>query len=510
MNTAESMVREIRLSEILPSDILLAAEMDIVVSGIKQDSRKVVCGDVFIALKGARVDARELMPDVIAKGAKAILAEKGGMWQENAVIKGVPIVVIENLAARAGKIAACFYGHPAAKMTLIGITGTNGKTSCCQFIAQNLSELGKRCGVSGTLGAGLFGEDYTNSGDGPSTTPGAVDLQALYDTVLSRKAKAMVMEVSSHGLKQNRVNICEYDVAVFTNLSRDHLDYHGDMQAYGEAKRKLFTGAGLKAAIVNIDDVFSAVILNSLSRHVKAYTYSLTNPGADLHPLTLEFNPDGFAMDLSTPWGTANINAGLLGSFNASNLLASLATVLAVESQAKDFDFQKIIDAVVKTRPVRGRMELIGGEDVSVVVDYAHTPDGLLNALQALRQHFSGKISCVFGCGGDRDKSKRPLMAEIAERYADRLIITDDNPRLEPSQEIIRQILSGISKPDEVTVLSNRAAAIDRAIATASVGDVVLIAGKGHEEYQDVGGSRMAFSDVKQARLSLNRRFGGS
>ncbi|MGY8791943.1 MAG: Mur ligase family protein, partial [Pseudomonadales bacterium] len=310
-----------------------------------------------------------------------------------------------------------------------------------------------------------------------------------------------------HGIAQGRTEGLKFDGAIFTNLSRDHLDYHGGMTAYGEEKRKLFLSPHLEIAVVNMDDMFSAKILNSLAKNVKSFTYSLHNPKADVFPRALEFNRSGFSLDVVTPWGEGSFSSSLAGSFNVSNLFAVLTTVMATEADKPGFDFKNILEKVALVSPVRGRMEILTDHPVSVVVDYAHTPDGLKNALSALRQHYKGNIWCVFGCGGDRDKGKRPLMAEIAEKHANKIIITDDNPRTEASEAIITQILSGFSSNDEVVVESDRALAIDYAITHADEKDVVLIAGKGHEEYQDVGGNRMVFSDVKQARVSLNKRF---
>ena len=509
MNTAEIMARQMRLSDLLDGEVDIPDSMDVELTGIEMDSRRVETGDLFLAYQGATHDGRDFVDDVIASGANAVLVEADETWSEIGVREGVPIIPVEKLSTRIGKIAARFFDYPAAAFNLIGITGTNGKTSCCQFIGQCLSMLGYRCGISGTLGHGMYGEPYTYDEAGPGTTPDAINVQRIFEEARIRKADYMVMEVSSHGLSQKRVNVNEFDVAVFTNLSRDHLDYHGGMTAYGDEKRKLFMNPQLKVAVVNLDDIYSAKILNSLAKTVKCFTYSLHNPKADVFPRALEFKRSGFSLGVVTPWGEGNINSSLAGSFNVSNILAVLTTVMATEAEKPGFDFDRILENVAAVTPVKGRMEILGDHPVSVVVDYAHTPDGLKNALIALRQHCKGEIWCVFGCGGDRDKGKRPLMAEIAEQLASKLIITDDNPRNEDSAAIIKQILSGLSGEADVVVESDRAKAIDYAISNANEGDVVLIAGKGHEEYQDVGGNRMVFSDVKQARLSLNKRFPG-
>jgi len=509
MNTAEIMARKMRLSELLAEDINLADSMDVELTGIEMDSRRIEAGDVFLAYQGATNDGRHFVDEVIAKGASAVLVDADENWSEISVREGIPVIPVEKLATRIGKIAARFFDYPAAAFQLIGITGTNGKTSCCQFMGECLSKLGQTCGISGTLGYGIYGQPYTYDETGPGTTPDAINVQRIFEELRIQNIDTMVMEVSSHGLNQKRVNVNEFDVAVFTNLSRDHLDYHGGMTAYGDEKRKLFMNPQLKIAVINMDDIFSAKILNSLARSVKCFTYSLHNPKADVFPRALEFNSTGFSLEVVTPWGQGAFNSSLAGAFNVSNILAVLTTVVATEAGKPGFDFDHILKQVGSVSPVKGRMEILGDYPVSVVVDYAHTPDGLKNALLALRQHCKGDIWCVFGCGGDRDKGKRPLMAEAAEQLADKLIVTDDNPRTEASEQIINNILAGLSGSADVVVESDRGKAIDYAISHAKEGDVILVAGKGHEEYQDVGGNRMVFSDVKQARLSLNNRFAG-
>ncbi len=508
MNTAKSMSQQMTLGLLLESEIEIPEKFDLVLTGIEMDSRNIESGDLFIACKGANFDGRDFVFEVIEKGAAAVLVEKGELWQELSVENNVPIIPVENLASRISSIAAKFFNKPADHFSLIGITGTNGKTSVCQFIAQSVTDLKHICGTSGTLGYGIYAKDYLQAGAGSlGTTPNPIAVQRIFSEMLQQNADTMVMEVSSHGLKQGRVCINEFDIALFTNLTRDHLDYHHSMRAYGEEKLKLFRGSHLSAAVLNMDDLFSATILNNLSRKVKSYTYSLNNAQADVFPENIEFKRKGFQLEVSSPWGKGVMEIGLLGSFNVSNLLAVFTTVMALESQQANFDFKRVLSKVSAVSPVKGRMELIGDKPVSVVVDYAHTPDALKNALNALHEHFKGKIWCVFGCGGERDKGKRPMMARIAEELADELIVTDDNPRQETSVVIIEQILSGFSNKEKVLVESDRAKAIDFAIANATEGDVVLIAGKGHEEYQDIGAKRMMFSDVKQARLSLNQRF---
>ncbi len=508
MNTAQSMSEQMSLSLLLEGELKIPKKLDVVLTGIELDSRRIEAGDLFIACKGANFDGRDFVNEVVTKGAAAVLVEKGDLWQEISTVNNVPVVPVDKLACRLSKIAATFFANPARHLNLIGITGTNGKTSICQFLGQCFTSLGHVCGVSGTLGYGLFGQgNQQMSADSPGTTPDSIAVQRIFSELLKAKADTMVMEVSSHGLKQGRVCVDEFDIAIFTNLTRDHLDYHGSMHAYGEEKLKLFSGARLSTAVVNMDDLFSAVILKNLSKRVNSFTYSLRDRRADVFPENVAFTRHGFELDIVSPWGEGTLQTGLLGSFNISNLLAVLTTVLANEMPRGKFTFEELLKLVAGVQPVKGRMELIGEKSVAVVVDYAHTPDALKNALQALHEHYKGKICCVFGCGGERDPGKRPMMARIAERLADKVMVTDDNPRQESSEQIIQQILSGFSDSEKVRVESDRAKAIELAINEAEPGDVVLIAGKGHEEYQDVGGKRMLFSDVKQARVSLSKRF---
>lgn len=514
MNTAPIMYKKMTLRELLEGEVELDLGLDANLTGIELDSRQVAHGDLFLACRGATHDGRDFIDTAIDAGAAAVLVEATEVVeavepaQQTRRVRGVPVVAIAGLSGRIGEFAARFFDQPAAALWLVGITGTNGKTSTCDFIAQLYSLLGVRCGISGTLGYGIYGESLSKSDSGPGTTPDPITVQRSLEAVRFSGATTMAMEVSSHGLRQKRVRTRDFDVAVFTNLSRDHLDYHGSMESYGEAKQKLFKGCKLKVAVVNLDDLFSITMLNSLSRQVRSYTYSLNNRRASVYAERIVHHPHGLQIDIVSPWGQWSLECGLLGSFNAGNLLAALTTVMASEKDKANFDPAAIMAAASKIQPVPGRMEVIGQGPLKVVVDYAHSPDGLETALKALREHYEGRIWCVFGCGGNRDQGKRPLMAAIAEQYADQVVVTDDNPRQEASAAIIKDILSGFSEPARVHVESDRAQAIGYAVDHAKPGDLVLIAGKGHEEYQDVGGNRMVFSDVRQARLCLNRRFG--
>ena len=507
MNTAPIMYKKMTLRELLKDEVELAIGLDANLTGIELDSRQVAQGDLFLACRGAVHDGRDFIDTAIDSGAAAVLVEAGELAEQSRRVRGVPVIAIPGLSGRVGEFAARFFDEPGAALWLVGVTGTNGKTSICNFIAQIYSLLGVRCGISGTLGYGVYGESLSKSDSGPGTTPDPITVQRSLEAVRFSGATTMAMEVSSHGLRQKRVRTQDFDVAVFTNLSRDHLDYHGSMENYGEAKQKLFKGSKLRVAVVNLDDLFSTTMLNSLSRQVRSYTYSLNNQRASVYAERITHHPQGLQVDLVSPWGQWSLKCGLLGSFNAGNLLAALTAVMAGEADKATFEPEAIIAAASQVKPVPGRMEIIGQGPLRVVVDYAHSPDGLETALKTLREHYEGRLWCVFGCGGNRDKGKRPLMAAIAEQYADQVVVTDDNPRQEASTAIIKDILSGFSEPARVHVESDRAKAIGYAVDQAEPGDLVLIAGKGHEEYQDVGGDRMVFSDVRQARLCLNRRF---
>jgi UDP-N-acetylmuramoyl-L-alanyl-D-glutamate--2,6-diaminopimelate ligase len=508
MSAALKFNKSMLLSELLKEVYKLPPALERNLNGLELDSRKIEKGNLFLAYKGGTSDGRSFIKAAISNGAAAVLTEADADWSEPQELTSVPVIPIKHLPAILGRLAARFYGYPAQHMRVIGVTGTNGKTSCCQLAAQALTMLGYQCGVIGTLGYGAINSTLVLDDSGPTTTPDPIRMQEIFAELQSQECDSVVMEVTSHGLQQQRVNIDDFAVAVFTNLTRDHLDYHGTMQAYGEAKLKLFTGENLQVAVVNLDDPFSATLLDALATGVQRYTWSVHNPEADIYCSALGFSPAGLVLKVVSPWGNGTIHSSLLGSFNASNLLAVLSTLLACEAEKPDFSAPRIMATISKLQPIRGRMEVLQTHSITVVIDYAHTPDGLQNALSALREHFTSRICCVFGCGGDRDKGKRPLMGEIAARMADQVVLTDDNPRHEASAAIIQQILAGIQQQDTVVVEPDRAEAIAYAIATAQEGDVVLIAGKGHETYQDVNGHRIPFSDIELAQRCLEQRFG--
>lgn len=511
MNTAQKIVYTTSLEQLLSGIVTmpegLPAEFNVRVGGVKLDSRQVQSGDLFFACFGNNHDGRDFIDSAIDSGAAAVLAHADSRWQGVSLRHGVPVICVDDLAARVGVIAGRFFDEPSAAMTMIGVTGTNGKTSCTQFIAQVLSAMGRSCGVMGTLGYG-FPPELEES---VHTTPDPVFIQSGLASMRARGADAVAMEVSSQGLHQHRVSGVRFDVAVFTNLTRDHLDYHGSMEDYAQTKRRLFMTEGLSSAVVNMDDPFACRILNTLAPSVRSFTFSIGNRNADVHATSLQLTSRGYKARVHTPFGEGDISGTLLGRFNFSNVLAVLATLVATESVRPDFSLAALLEKVCELHPVSGRMQIVGeNSDITAVVDYAHTPDALKVALQALREHFHGQVWCVFGCGGNRDQGKRPLMAEVAEQYADTLIVTDDNPRTENADAIIRQIVLGVADTRKLTVERDRAAAIAMAISRASTGDVVLIAGKGHENYQDINGRKLAFSDVAQARLALQARMNSS
>ncbi|MEX0963622.1 MAG: UDP-N-acetylmuramoyl-L-alanyl-D-glutamate--2,6-diaminopimelate ligase [Pseudohongiellaceae bacterium] len=507
MNTAEQLNSNGGVLGLISGLVLLPdpvpQAVNVVATGIQMDSRLLCKGDLFLACFGRNHDAREYIEEAIGKGVAAVLAESGGQWQGIRIINEVAVIAVDSLSTKLSEIAARFYGHPSRRLSVIGITGTNGKTSCSQFIAQALANSGFSCGTIGTLGYGVYGALK----DTQLTTPDPVFTQMALAEMAQEGIDPVVMEVSSVGLHQKRVEAVKFDTAIFTNLSRDHLDYHESMEAYGNNKKKLFTSEGLSRAIINLDDPYALSVINAIAPSVDVCTYSIENSMATVHTESLSLNRNGFKARVVTPMGVGTVEGRLFGFFNVSNLLAVIAALINYLPKKVDLNIEQLCTLVSSLSSVDGRMEIIGDcEQVTAVVDYAHTPDGLRSALQGLRDHFSGNIWCVFGCGGNRDKGKRPIMGEIAESLADKLIIADDNPRNEEGDEIVQHILNGMKRPDQAIVIRDREKAIAYAISHAQAGDVVLVAGKGHETYQDVGGSRLIFSDANQVRLALQAR----
>lgn len=459
------------------------------------DSRRVQSGDLFLAWPGAVVDGRRFLVDAVAKGAAAVCYEAVGA-EVTAI--SVPSIAVSDLALLAGDLAAEVYGQPSEKLWLCGITGTNGKTSVSQWIARALNGASRPCAVIGTLGNGFVDQLEAS----PNTTPDAVTLHRDLARFLAQGAAACAMEVSSIGLHQGRVNGARFRCAVFTNLSRDHLDYHGTMDAYGEAKRLLFEHEGLEAAVINLDDPYGRDLARRLQGRVLTIGYTLGNEaGADrvlrADDLTMTATGQRFRTEGQL------INASVLGRFNTQNLLAVMGALLAAGLSPAE-----AAAALERLLPPPGRMQCLGGEKAPlVVVDYAHTPDALENALATLRETAAargGRLFCLFGCGGDRDPGKRPLMGAVAERLADGVLLTSDNPRSELPQAILDAIRAGMKQQPQVE--PDRACAIACIIAEAAQEDVVLLAGKGHEPYQEIAGKRLPFSDLDQAKQALEKR----
>jgi len=483
-----------RLDDLL-RDIATPVSGDIMVSGLTQDSHAVHAGDAFVALAGAKHHGIEFAADAIEQGAVAVLAEE--VPDPRSAVSG-PVVWVDDLRLRLGAIAARIYGDPSASMTVIGVTGTSGKTSTVQMLAQALAHLGKRTATIGTLGAGLHGALHA----GERTTPDVIRVHGLLAEFREAGATDVAMEVSSHALDQHRVDGLHFDVAVFTNLTRDHLDYHGTMEAYGAAKAKLFAWPDLGAAVINVDDAFGRDLATRVPVGVRVIRCGIASNDADIRAGDVHTHSDGIDFELATPWGMAAVQSRLLGRFNVANLLAVVGVLGAL-----DVPFDRIVDALQSLEPVAGRMNRLGGGSLPlVVVDYSHKPDPLEQVLATLRAHCEGRLICVFGCGGERDAGKRPVMGAIAERFADVVIVTDDNPRGEDGDAIVSQIVAGMRMPERATVERDRARAIDVAITQARAGDVVLIAGKGHETYQEVAGAKRPFDDLRVARVALEAR----
>lgn len=481
-----------RLNSLLIAWInLFDIKLDIEISDLTLDSRAVKSGYLFIALNRGV----EFIPQAIKNGAVAILIDEAIDINFDAA---VPIIAIPQLQKHYGEIASRFYGDPSHELIVIGITGTNGKTSTSHYIAQLLQATCGRCGVIGTVGIGEIGALQ----NADMTTPDAITVHKTLKNFLAAGMKYVAMEVSSHALEQGRVGGVKFNTAIFTNLTQDHLDYHGTMENYGAAKMKLFTEFSPEYSIINIDDEFGKDLYRrgdlhgrprASTRLAPTIGYSTQNKNADIFVTDIQFSPQGMRAELFSLWGNGDLNLPLLGEFNLSNMLASIAAVAC-----QDVPLADILSAAEKIHPVAGRMQCVHVNNKPLaIIDYAHTPDALIKALQAIRKHCQGKVWCVFGCGGNRDKTKRPLMAIAAEQYADTVIVTSDNPRHEDADAIIEDILKGFIAIKPV-IQADRATAIEYAIKHADLADVILIAGKGHEDYQIIGDKKQYFSDLEE------------
>ncbi|PCI61954.1 MAG: UDP-N-acetylmuramoyl-L-alanyl-D-glutamate--2,6-diaminopimelate ligase [Methylophilaceae bacterium] len=461
-------------------------------TAIVSDSRDVVAGALFLAYPGKRSDGRAYIADAIEKKASAVLWDpKHFDWNPDWAIENTPVA---NLKLQAGKIADQFYAKPSVKLWTVGVTGTNGKTSVTQWIAQCLNYFGTKAAVIGTLGNGLpKALEHT-----ANTTPDALVLQKTLAEYVQQEVEAVAMEVSSHGIHQGRVNGVHFDVAVLTNLSRDHLDYHGSYEKYAAVKKRLFFIEGLKHVILNNDDDFGGEIKKELSTSdVGVLTYGIN--GGDIQASKVNVENGRIRFFVTTPYGQSDVSANLVGRFNVYNVLAVLATLLVSKVALTD-----AVEAIANIEPLSGRMQKFGGGKLPlVVVDYAHTPDSLKNVLLALKEEAKQRLICVFGCGGNRDQGKRAMMGAVASEFADGVVVTSDNPRDEDPDKIIQAILEGVN--GEYAVEEDRAKAILIAISNAQAGDAVLIAGKGHEDYQEIAGEKHHFSDAEQVTKVLKR-----
>ncbi|MBI1887472.1 MAG: UDP-N-acetylmuramoyl-L-alanyl-D-glutamate--2,6-diaminopimelate ligase [Nitrosomonadales bacterium] len=480
-------------------------KLKVPITRLVSDSRAVQHGDTFVAYPGEKTDGRQFIAQAIAQGANAVIWEKqhfvwDDAWQ-------IPNLAVSDLRHKAGWLADAVYGAPSEKLQMIGVTGTNGKTTTSHWIAHALNDAGKKCALIGTLGNGLVGALQASA----NTTPDTIRVHSLLADYLRAEVQAVAMEVSSHALAQGRVNGVRFDVALLTNLSRDHLDYHGDMESYAASKRKLFDWQELKFAVLNLDDAFGAELAEELCGGVvEVIGYGMSDAALQLaerlglrmaYGHLAEMSGQGLRLDVYSSWGGGQINSMLVGRFNAANLLGALAVLLA-----SGIELNEMVQSLSKVQAVAGRMQRLGSTgQPTVIVDYAHTPDALEKVMLALREvnaPSDGKLICVFGCGGDRDRGKRAMMGMVAEKFSDHCIVTSDNPRSEDPQRIIAEIVGGMTAKNH-EIIVERAAAIERAIGLARPCDTVLVAGKGHEDYQEINGVKHPFSDVAVAERAL-------
>jgi len=491
----------VKLNDLLADYVAINCLPDLTITGIQSDSRKIKAGNIFVALSGEKEHGLAYAHEALKNGAVAILCDrKFDQYCQQLIshlLTRVICIPVNDLELHLGKIVSNFYGDPSGDMFVVGVTGTDGKTSVTNFIAQALDNANDRCAIIGTIGNGLVGELIEST----HTTPDVLRVHELLSEYYSKSVRQVAMEVSSHGLDQGRVSEVRFDVAVFTNLGRDHLDYHGDIESYANSKKKLFSVEGLSAVVVNLDDDFGRQLAENNKDRLDVWGYTVNSDSYFglkniIRATDVAMTHQGLSFTVQSHLGEAEVKSGLIGEFNVSNMLATLAVLLI-----KGLAFDDAIQKLQELKTVIGRVETVRVEGFPlVVVDYAHTPQALASVLKNLKLFCQEKLYCVFGCGGNRDAGKRPLMAEAAEQYADKIIITDDNPRMENPDNIINQIKIGFKNLSNVSVIRDRAQAIQYAIKTAGVDDVILIAGKGHENYQLIGKDKIPFSDIKTVR----------
>ncbi|MGX1111879.1 UDP-N-acetylmuramoyl-L-alanyl-D-glutamate--2,6-diaminopimelate ligase [Pseudoalteromonas sp. MBR-15] len=473
----------------------------LLVNQLRLDSRDVHPGDVFVAIKGHQLDGGQFIKKAIENGAVAVIADRLCEFESHFE----PLYLVSDLAKKLPALAAAFYQQPSAELDLVGVTGTNGKSTTTAMIAHLAQQCHKSAAVIGTLGYG-HPEQLTPLAN---TTPSSVDLQRILSELRDQHMNVVAMEVSSHGLVQQRVDHCQFKAAVFTNLSRDHLDYHGTMDAYGDAKLMLLRDHNPETVVLNQDDAQVEQWLEKYDfKNLICYGHkNLAPKGARyVYFSDVVYSNTGISATFETSWGHAEVQSALFGEFNLYNLAAAMATLLGM-----GYPLSQLVDACKSLQPVAGRMQAFSAPgQPTCIVDYAHTPDALALALQALQKHVPGGVSCVFGCGGDRDKGKRPMMAKAAEGNADRIIVTSDNPRSEDPNAIIADVVAGLEHPERAHCEADRARAISYAIEQANADDVILIAGKGHEDYQIIGDQRIDFCDRQYVQQQLKEKSQGA
>jgi len=476
------------LKDIVPLDKI----PEILVENLKLDSRSTQAGDLFFAYPGSHLDSRQFISQAIDQGASVVLRESDATQPDVMFQQDVPIINVPDLSHWISLMASRFYDNPSQHLKVIAVTGTNGKTSTSCFLAQALQKLGKKAGIIGTVGYGVVGELTTQS----LTTPDPITVQSILYDLWKEAVEYVVMEASSHALSQYRVAGISFDMGIFTNLTRDHLDYHGDMTAYADAKHRLFEMSSLKTAIFNVDDPIGAKWFDEFkSRDLTVRGFSLEKRLSTdvVYAEDISLHSDGIDAVIIAGKQQAQLHIPLLGRFNLANVLAVITALLSL-----DYPLVDILGVLKTVQSVPGRMQLLGGgASPLVVIDFSHTPDALEQALKAIREHCKGQLFCIFGCGGDRDRGKRPLMAKIAEQYADYVIVTDDNVRFEDANQIMDDIIAGFDQPDVVQREHDRKRAIQMALDQAKQGDIVLLAGKGHEHYQIIGDQYLLFNEAE-------------
>ena len=488
-----------KITEYIKPDKIMNFNDNIEISGISYNSKTVQKGDIFVCLVGEHSDGHNFVADAVQKGASAIVAQK------EINISNVPVIIVKDTQYTLSQIACVFYDFPSEKLRLIGITGTNGKTTVTHLVENIFEHAGIKCGLIGTLGQRFSSEEGYK--EAKHTTPQAPELQQTFKKMLDNNIEHVAMEVSSHALEQHRVGCTRFSAAALTNLTQDHLDYHITMDNYFKAKSKLFISLKKREgennyAVINTDDQSAEKFISIIPDGIRILTYGI-NKEADIMASNIDFTVNGAIFDCKTPAGNVKINLQMTGLFSIYNALAALAIGIG-----ENIDINTCIKALETTKSVAGRFEVVEREPL-IIVDYAHTPDGLSNVLEAAKKIVpeNGKLICVFGCGGDRDATKRPKMGKIAEDLADIVIITSDNPRSEDPQQIITDILTGIKSlnSQKISVEIDRRSAIEQAISHSNKNDVIVIAGKGHEDYQILKDKTIHFDDREEARIAFEK-----